>query len=204
MKRITKFFKNMNKPENEAVKNDVPEDQTNENASSEENSTENSSENNATDTIDAKDSKIIELEAKVAELNDKHLRLYSEFDNFRKRNARERIDLIKTAGEDIFKAMLSSIDDFERAIKANETTTDIKTVNEGIQLIYAKMKHSFNQKGLEAMECIGKEFNSDIMEAITHIPAPSEDLKGKVVDEIEKGYLLNGKVIRYAKVIVGS
>lgn len=204
MKRITKFFKNMNKPENEAVKDDMNEEQLNENSSAEQNDTENSSENSNVGNPGDKDGKIMELEARVAELNDKHLRLYSEFDNFRKRNARERVDLIKTAGEDIFKAILSTIDDFERAIKANETTSDIKTVNEGIQLIYAKMKNSFTQKGLEAMESIGKEFNSDIMEAITHIPAPSEDLKGKVVDEVEKGYILNGKVIRYAKVIVGS
>ncbi len=204
MKRITKFFKNMNKPENEAVKDDMNEEQLNENSSAEQNDTENSSENSNVGNPGDKDGKIMELEARVAELNDKHLRLYSEFDNFRKRNARERVDLIKTAGEDIFKAILSTIDDFERAIKANETTSDIKTVNEGIQLIYAKMKNSFTQKGLEAMESIGKEFNSDIMEAITHIPAPSEELKGKVVDEVEKGYLLNGKVIRYAKVIVGS
>lgn len=141
-------------------------------------------------------------EQKIAELNDRLLRLTAEFDNYRKRTNKERLELIKTAGEEILKSMLPVVDDFERAMKANESATDVKAINEGVQLIYHKMQTIFNQKGLEAMACIGKDFDSDTMEAITKIPHP--ELKGKVVDEIEKGYLLGGKVIRFAKVIVGE
>lgn len=144
------------------------------------------------------------LEAKVAELNDKYLRLYSEFDNFRKRTIREKQELIKTAGEDIFKGILPVIDDFERALKSGLDTTDVKSLQEGVQLIYNKLKHNLQQKGLEQMESIGKDFDPDVHEAVTNVPAPSEDMKGKVIDEVEKGYALNGKIIRFAKVIVGS
>lgn len=169
-----------------------------------ENTAENKSSggNNGADAGDQ--SKIAELEAKLAEANDKYLRLYSEFDNFRKRSARERVELIKTAGEDVFKVVLPVIDDFERAIKANETATDLAALNEGFHLIYNKFKSSLKHQGLEVMESIGKPFDADLMEAITSIPAPSEDMKGKVIDEIEKGYSLHGKVIRFAKVVTGS
>jgi molecular chaperone GrpE len=148
--------------------------------------------------------KLAELEAKLAELNDKYLRLYSEFDNFKKRTSKERIELIKSAGEDVFKLVLPVLDDFERALKANESAKDIKAVNEGVNLVYSKMKSSLTARGLEEMKAVGQEFNPDLHEAITNIPAPSADMKGKVVEVIEKGYLLNGKVIRYAKVIVGN
>lgn len=144
------------------------------------------------------------LEKEIADLNDKYLRLYAEYDNYRKRTAKERIDLLSTAGEDALKAFLPVVDDFERGIKANETVTDVKPINEGIQLIFNKMQSILKQKGIEAMNCKGTEFNPETMEAITNIPAPSDDLKGKVVDEVEKGYLMNGKVIRFAKVVVGS
>lgn len=145
-----------------------------------------------------------ELEAKVAELNDRYLRLYSEFDNYRKRSTKEKSDIIKTAGEDVFKTMLPVIDDFERAIKANESIDDVKAVKEGLQLIYNKLKGNIQQKGLVALESIGQPFDADIMEAITHIPAADDDQKGKVVDEVEKGYKLGDKVIRFAKVIVAQ
>jgi molecular chaperone GrpE len=117
---------------------------------------------------------------------------------------REKGELIKTAGEDFFKAILPVIDDFERALKAADKTGDINTIAEGVQLIYSKLKSTLKQKGLEEMEASGKTFDADVMEAITSIPAPNDDLKGKVVDEIEKGYSLNGKVIRYAKVVIGN
>ncbi|MBN8703536.1 MAG: nucleotide exchange factor GrpE [Bacteroidetes bacterium] len=145
-----------------------------------------------------------DLQAKINELNDRYLRLYSEFDNYRKRTAKERIELSKTAGEDILKSFLPIVDDFERGIKMNETISDVKTINEGFQLIYNKLKTTLVQKGVEPMESIGKEFDADIHEAITNIPAPSDELKGKIVDEVEKGYSLHGKVIRFAKVIVGN
>lgn len=156
------------------------------------------------ETNNSADEKIKELEIKLAEEKEKWLRLYSEFDNAKKRNLRERAELLKSAGEDVFKLFLPVMDDFQRAMKANETVEDITAVKEGFHLIYNKMNNSFISKGLEEMKCVGEAFNSDTMEALTNIPAPSEDLKGKVIDVIEKGYLLNGKVIRFAKVIVGN
>ena len=144
------------------------------------------------------------LEKELADLNDKYLRLYAEYDNFRKRSARERLDYMSTAGEDVLKSFLPVVDDFERGIKANENISDVKTINEGLQLIFNKMQHILKQKGIETMQSIGTEFNPETMEAITNIPAPTPELKGKVVDEVEKGYLMNGKVIRFAKVVVGS
>lgn len=145
-----------------------------------------------------------ELQGKLAELNDKYLRLYSDFDNFRKRTAKEKVDLIQSGGEDVFKSMLPIIDDFERAIKSNAETTDIHTINEGVNLIYNKFKNILSQKGLEEMKSMGEPFNTDLHEAITSIAAPSEETKGKILDELEKGYTLNGKVIRFAKVVIGS
>lgn len=161
-----------------------------------------------TDQEDAREPEPVKEEStsenKIAELNDKYLRLYAEYDNFRKRTARERIDYLNSAGEDIFKAFLPMADDFERAIKANEKVEDITAVKEGFQLIFNKLKNILKQKNVEVMESTGKEFNPETMEAITNIPAPSDDMKGKVVDEVEKGYILNGKVIRFAKVVVGA
>ncbi|MBL7935850.1 MAG: nucleotide exchange factor GrpE [Bacteroidia bacterium] len=146
----------------------------------------------------------VNYEAKIAELNDKYLRLYSEFDNYRKRTIKEKSDIIRSAGEDVFKAIIPSIDDFERAIKANETVTEVEPIKEGISLIYHKLKLACTQKGLEPIESIGKPFDVDLMESITNIPAPSEEMKGKVIDEVEKGYKLGDKVIRFAKVVVGN
>jgi molecular chaperone GrpE len=145
-----------------------------------------------------------QLNAKVEELNDKYIRLYSEFDNYRKRTQKEKIELHKTAGEDIFKILLPVLDDFERAMIAMNEAKDITAVKEGVELIFNKLRSGLQQKGLAAMESKGQAFDADIHEAITNIPAPSEDLKGKVVEELEKGYSLNGKVIRFAKVIVGN
>ncbi len=157
-----------------------------------------------TQPIDEKEKQIVELKTKADELNDKYLRLYSEFDNFRKRSAKEKIDLIQTGGEDVFKSMLPIIDDFERAIKSNAETNDVKAINDGINLIYNKFKSTLTAKGLQEMKSHGETFDADIHEAITNIPAPSDDMKGKIVDELEKGYMLNGKIIRYAKVVIGN
>lgn len=148
--------------------------------------------------------KISEMQAKIDELNDKYLRLYSEFDNFRKRTSKEKIELIQTAGVDVFTSLLPLVDDFERAIKSNAEITDIKVITDGVNLIYNKLKNTLSQKGLAEMKSIGEPFNTDLHEAITNIAVPSEDLKGKVIEELEKGYTLNGKVIRFAKVIIGS
>lgn len=193
----------MSNSNDEALK-DEKEINSNAKEPAQENFAETGAENINNETLHTVDAKITELEAKLAEEKDKYLRLYSEFDNYRKRSIRERGELIKTAGEDIFKSILPVIDDFERAIKAADTTGDINAMAEGVQLIYSKLKNSLKQKGLEEMDSTGKVFDADVMEAITSIPAPSEELKGKVVDEIEKGYSLNGKVIRYAKVVTGN
>ncbi|MGZ3930728.1 MAG: nucleotide exchange factor GrpE [Bacteroidia bacterium] len=150
------------------------------------------------------DAEVEKLKSEITELNNKYLRLYSEFDNYRKRTVKEKSDLIKTAAEDVFKAILPVIDDLERAIKANEQVTEAAPIKDGISLIYNKLKNSCQQKGLVPFESAGADFNSDVMEAITHIPAPDESQKGKVVDEIEKGYKLGDKVIRFAKVVVGN
>ncbi len=150
------------------------------------------------------DKQISELKAKAEEINDKYLRLYSEFDNFRKRTAKEKIELMQSAGEDVFKSILPVLDDFERAIKSNSETTDVKAVSDGVNLIFNKFKSTLSQKGLAEMSAVGTTFDADIHEAITNIPAPSEDLKGKVVEELEKGYTLNGKIIRFAKVVIGN
>ncbi len=170
------------------------EEQSNQTTDSNTDNTENKSETANTDA----------LNAKINELNDKYLRLYSEFDNYRKRTIKERSDLIKTAAEDVFTAILPVIDDFERAIKANENVTEVTAIKDGINLIYHKLKNSTQQKGLVSFESIGQDFNSDIMEAITNIPATDDSQKGKVIDEIEKGYKLGDKVIRFAKVIIAQ
>ena len=143
-------------------------------------------------------------EQKLAELNDKYIRLYAEFDNFRKRNMKERAEYLKYAGEEAWKMMLPVIDDFERSIKASEHVKEAKEVMEGVKLIHHKLLTILRQAGVEPMNSVGKEFDAETMEAITNIPAPSPEQKGKVVDEVERGYLLNGKVIRFAKVVVGS
>ncbi|MCW3072574.1 MAG: nucleotide exchange factor GrpE [Bacteroidetes bacterium] len=169
----------------------------------EQNGQEQQQENPAAES-DPKDVQLSEMKAKVDELNDKYLRLYSEFDNFRKRTAKEKQELIQAGGEDVFKSILPVIDDFERAIRSNSETSDVKAVNDGVSLIYTKLKSTLNQKGLEEMKALGEPFNADVHEAITSIPAPSDDMKGKVVDELEKGYMLNGKIIRFAKVVIGN
>lgn len=141
---------------------------------------------------------------KIADLNDRFLRLYAEFDNYRKRTNKEKIDLISNAGESILKDMLPVMDDFERAIANNETAEDLESVKEGFYLIFNKFRHILESKGLKKMEAKGESFDSELHEAIANVPAPSEDLKGKVIDDVEKGYYLNEKVIRYAKVVVGQ
>ncbi len=144
------------------------------------------------------------LKADLAEINDKFLRVYSEFDNYKKRTQRERIDLIKTANSEVILAMISVIDDFERAFKAAEKFKEGAQVNEGFNLIYLKLLSLLEQKGLRKMQSVGEEFNVDLHDAITNVPAPSPDLVGKVIDEAECGYFLNEKVIRHAKVVVGN
>jgi molecular chaperone GrpE len=155
-------------------------------------------------TLDPKDEEISNLKKQLEADKDKYLRLFADFDNFKKRNAKERIELIQTAGKDVIVELLPVLDDFERALKATENATDVQAVRDGMKLIYNKLFHNLGGKGLKAIESKGKEFNVELHEAITEIPAPTADLAGKVVDEIEKGYYLNEKLIRFAKVVVGK
>ncbi|MEZ0538949.1 nucleotide exchange factor GrpE [Fibrella arboris] len=142
--------------------------------------------------------------SELAVMKDKYLRLYADFENFRRRTAKEKLDLISTASEGLMVTLLPVVDDFERAIQALDSTTDVAAAQEGINLIYSKLTKILEGKGLKPMASKGESFNADLHESVTQFPAPTADLKGKVIDEIEKGYLLNDKVIRYAKVIVGA
>ncbi len=142
--------------------------------------------------------------SELAELKDKYLRLYADFENFRRRTAKEKLCLIGNANEGVLQALIPVVDDFERALQSIDKTDDVAAVKEGVLLIYNKLFKTLEGKGLKPMVSKGEPFNADLHESVTQFPAPSEDLKGKVIDEIEKGYYLNDKVIRFAKVIVGS
>jgi len=186
----------------EQEKNKKKNDSENEPANAAENTTENLTaeelaENKAKEELGA-------LKNEVGELKDKYLRLYSEFDNFRRRTSKERIDLLKTANEEVIASLIPVLDDFERALKAVNESADGSQLKEGVNLIHAKLYRTLEAKGLKPMEALGKEFDSDQMEAITTSPAPTADQKNKVIDVLEKGYYLNDKVIRFAKVVIGS
>lgn len=151
----------------------------------------------------AEASEVEGLRSKIDELNDRYLRQVAEFDNFRRRNAKERMELIQTAGREVITDLLDVLDDSERAQKQLETTDDIQQIKEGIQLVFTKLRNALMAKGLKPMDAIGKDFDADLHEAITEIEA-GEPMKGKVVDEVQKGYYLNDKIIRFAKVVVGK
>ena len=149
-------------------------------------------------------SKFEELAGKLEEMSDKYLRLNAEFDNYRKRTLKEKMELTKTAGEDILVNILPVVDNFERAISAAEKAEDTTAVLEGVNLIYSNFKDFLKQRGVKEIESVGNVLDTDLHEAITNIPAPDKDSKGKIIDVIEKGYTLNDKVIRFAKVVVGE
>ncbi len=143
------------------------------------------------------------LKAKIEELNDKYLRQVAEFDNFRRRSAKERMELIQTAGREVIISLLDVLDDSERAQKQMDATEDLKQIKQGVQLVFTKLRNTLQAKGLTPMQAKGQDFNADLHEAITEIEATRE-MKGKVIDEVIKGYYLNDKIIRYAKVVVGK
>jgi molecular chaperone GrpE len=147
---------------------------------------------------------IEKLQAAVEEHKDKYLRLFAEFDNFRRRNAKERIELVQTAGKDVITALLDVLDDCDRADKQLQATEDVTQIKEGIALVFGKLRNTMQARGLKVMESINTAFDVEKHEAITEIPAPTEEQKGKVLDEVVKGYYLNDKLIRFAKVVVGS
>jgi len=152
----------------------------------------------------ANESDIEKLQSEIEELKDKFIRKVAEFDNFRKRSAKERIELIQTAGKEVISDLLEVLDDSARAEKQMNDDNDIESVKKGTKLVFTKFRNILSSKGLKPMDTLNKDFDPDIHEAITEIPAPTKDLKGKVLDEIEKGYYLNDKIIRYAKVVVGK
>ncbi len=150
------------------------------------------------------DNTIEKIQAQLNDQKDKYLRLFAEFDNFKRRTAKERIELMQTASKDVVVSMLEVLDDCDRAEKQLETSEDVAQIKEGIQLVFAKLRSTMASKGVKAMESIHTSFDVEKHEAITEIPAPTEDLIDKVVDEVIKGYYLNNKIIRFAKVIVGK
>ena len=151
----------------------------------------------------AGESELDKLKADLDATKDKYLRLVAEFDNFRRRSAKERIETIQTAGKDVIKDLLDVLDDSDRAQKQLDSSED-KQVKEGVTLVFNKLRNVLHGKGVKPMDAIGKDFDADLHEAITEIPAPTEELKGKVVDEVVRGYYLNDKIIRHAKVVVGK
>lgn len=144
------------------------------------------------------------LKKEVEEQKEKFIRLYAEFDNYKRRNAKERVELIQTAGREVIQSMLEVLDDCERAEKQMNQSEDLKQIREGIGLVFSKFRNILQSRGLKEMKSIGEAFNPDFHEAITEIPVPDETMKGKIVDEVEKGYTLNDKIIRFSKVVVGK
>ncbi|MEW5846315.1 MAG: nucleotide exchange factor GrpE [Bacteroidota bacterium] len=157
-----------------------------------------------TEAIEANDDKVAELTAQLEEMKDKYLRLTAEFDNYRKRTLKEKAELIKFASEEVLKDLLPVIDDLDRALKAIETANDINAVKEGISLIVNKFNDFLKAKGVKEIDAIGKELDTDLHEAITKIPVQDDAQKGKIVDVIQKGYMLHEKVMRFSKVVVGE
>ncbi len=148
--------------------------------------------------------KIEELESEIRELRDKNVRLYAEFDNFRKRTIRERQELIESAGKEVIQALLPVLDDIKHAEEQIEQARDVEAVKEGYNLIIKKLIDTLERKGLKEMKTVGEEFNPDLHEAIAELPAPAEEHKGKIIDEVNKGYYLKDKLLRHAKVVVGK
>lgn len=180
-----------------------------ENLNTEETLNENATNETSESTVNAEVEAQAETEEKDYEVlynetKDKLLRLFADFENFKKRVARERMEYVKTAGQDIFQAILPVLDDLDRAEKSIESAVDVEAVKEGLDLITKKLRSALMNKGLKEIEVIGEVFDSEVHDAIAQIPAPSEDMKGKVIDCAEKGYSLNGVIIRNPKVVVGQ
>ena len=150
------------------------------------------------------ESELEKLKAELEDQKDKFVRKVAEFENFRKRSAKERVELIQTAGKEVITDLLDVLDDCDRAQKQIEKSEDNKEIKDGVLLVFNKLRNILSAKGLKPMQTTHKEFNPDLHEAITEIPAPTKELKGKILDEIVKGYYLNDKIIRHAKVVVGN
>ncbi|MFW5872448.1 MAG: nucleotide exchange factor GrpE [bacterium] len=188
----------MEQKQNQAVNEDIEVEETKEEQNLDE------PESKEDEEQDEQPSKETLLEKELNEYKDKYIRLSAEFDNFRKRSLKEKIELTKTAGEDMILKLLPVMDDFERALHNIGKAQDVESLTQGVELIFLKFKDLLNQKGVKEIEAMNQDFDMDVHEAITKIPAPEEKLKGKIVDVIEKGYMMNDKIIRYPKVVVGE
>lgn len=162
------------------------------------------SESQLTDAETGADEDVASLAKQLEEQKDKYLRLYAEFENFKKRNVKERLDFLKLAGQDILRELLPVLDDFQRAEKVFTQDGNAENYANGTRLIFEKLQKTLQNKGLKAVESVGKDFNVEFHEAIAEVPAATDELKGKIIDEVESGYLLNDTIIRYAKVVVGK
>lgn len=194
---------NTEQVENE-VKVDVEQTQPTENEEVENDSKKSKKNRKQRKEDEAREKEIEELKAQVEEQKDRYLRLSAEFDNYRKRTLKERSDMLKTVNGDTLSGMLPVLDDLERAMQSMQKATDVDAVREGVVLIYNKIQEFLKNKGIVEIDAMNQVFDTDLHEAVTKIPAPTEDLKGKVVDVIQKGYKIDTKVIRYAKVVVGE
>lgn len=177
-------------------------DEKKKNSSKMENEISDPATENQDESSDKKD--MATLEQKYNDMNDKYLRLYSEFDNYRRRVSKEKLEISKTAGEDIISSLLPVMDDFDRGIELLGEDAQSDPMKQGIFLIFNKLRNILTQKGLSEIQALGSAFDTDFHEAIAHVPAPKPELSGKVIDVTQKGYLLNDKVIRFAKVVVGA
>ncbi len=202
-KKNKKKIKNDQKAENNIVENENLSEETKKNIE-ENNSTKKENDTTSVKKEESPEDKIEALGVKLAELNDKYLRQSAEYDNYRRRTLKEKMELTKTANEKVLVNILPVIDNLERALVSIQETDDIKALEEGVSLIYNNFKDFIKQHGVKEIEAINVVFDTDFHEALTKIPAPNDDLKGKVVDVIEKGYTLNDKVIRFAKVVIGE
>lgn len=185
-------------------KEDNNMDQANEEASENKKTSKKSKSKKGSASTDKLKEELAEAQTELQEQKDKFLRLFAEFDNFKKRNMKERLDLMKSASQDVISILLPVLDDFDRAKKYAEDESSTESFSEGVTAVYNKLHSVLKNKGLAPMESTGEAFDAELHEAITEIPAPSEDMKGKVIDTIENGYYLNDKIIRHAKVVVGK
>jgi len=190
--------------EESAENNSEEKEKSNTSAKDDKKKTSRKKKSSSNTELEKKDKELEDIRYKMSEINDKYLRLSAEFDNYRKRTLKEKTDLLKTAGGDVLVDVLPVLDDFERAMQSMTNTEDIKAVKEGVVLIYNKFKEFIKAKGIVEIEALHQEFDTDLHEALTKIPAPEDKLKGKVVDVIQKGYKIEEKIIRYAKVVVGE
>jgi molecular chaperone GrpE len=195
MKNIFNMFNNDSTEE--PVNKEINSEETSENS---EKRVDITNENPEVETLNETE----KLQNEVIELNEKYLRLYSDFENFKRRTFKERMELMQTANQEMMLAVIPILDDFERAMKSFELVTEVAPLIEGLELINQKFKNTLQQKGLKSLESIGQPFNIDLHEAITNLPVEDESKKGTIIDEVERGYMLGDKVIRFAKVVVAS